>query len=326
MTSCPFSTDSPNKTDIAPEVCVDMEIEPNTSVGPMTAFKEAVIRAVSWFPVTEAGVGLFLIAMFYIAWRLTGRIFREKDKTTKIFRALVSVLVFFALALFRDSFAYFIRHGPLDLFKNQAEADARIQKNMQLWVAAEAYDAYWNSPPLDPRKLAGMSPEERGHVEAARITPAVMTESAMRGLVWMAVEHRHAGLLGRHAFPHAERGTKELNQLTVEQTQAMFDFIVLIDPRSELEARPYLRDALAFSTDEPLAVDQASSGGAGSDGTAAVPGGDRAGKAGAASYPCIQASRTTPTGRVFIVRMSATVTRVVRADSEAEALRIAQHH
>lgn len=290
----------------------------------MAALKEAVIRAVSWFPVTEVGVVVFLIVMFAVSWRLTGRIFREKDKTTKVFRALVSVLVFFALCLFRDSFAYFIRHGPLNLFRNQAEAQARIQKNMQLWVAPEAYDALWNSPPADPAKLTGVSPEERQRLGAARLTPSVMTESAIRGLVWMAVEHRHPSSFGHHAFAHAERGTKDLNRLTVEQTQAMFDYIVLADPRSELDARPYLKDALALSAEEPLAPDRAlgvAAADAGVKGPAS--GNEHATKAGAAPYPFIQASRTTPQGHVYVVRISATEIRVIRAETEAEALKLA---
>ena len=287
----------------------------------MTAFKEAVIRAVSWFPITEAGVVVFLIVMFAISWRLTGRIFREKDKTTKVFRALVSVLVFFALGLFRDSFAYFIRHGPLELFRNQAESAARIQKNMQLWVAPETYDAFWNAPTAGPGKLESMSPDERRRLDAARITPSIMTESALRGLVWMAVEHRHPSSLGHHAFPHSERGTNDLNKLTVEQTQAMFDYIVLADPRSELDARPYLKDALAYSAEEALALDQALAGADDANGKEAVPGSEHSAKARAASYPFIQASRTTPRGRVFVIRISATETRVIRADSEAEALK-----
>jgi hypothetical protein len=287
----------------------------------MTALKEAVIRAVSWFPVTEAGVVVFLIVMFAISWRLTGRIFREKDKTTKVFRALVSVLVFFALGLFRDSFAYFIRHGPLELFRNKAESAARIQKNMQLWVAPETYDTFWNSPTADPGKLESMPPDERRRLDAARITPFIMTESALRGLVWMAVEHRHPSSLGHHAFPHSERGTKDLNKLTVEQTQAMFDYIVLADPRSELDARPYLKDALAYSAEEALAPDQALAAADDAGGKGATPRSEHSAKAGAASYPFIQASRTTPNGRVFVIRISATETRVIRADSEAEALK-----
>jgi hypothetical protein len=287
----------------------------------MTAIKEAVIRALSWFPVTEAGVVLFLIVMFAISWRLTGRIFREKDKTTKLLRALVSVLVFFALSLFRDSFAYFLRHGPLDLFKNKAESEARIQKNMQLWVTPEAYDSFWSSPAADPRKMEGLSPDERRRLTAARITPAVMTESATRGLVWMAVEHRHPSSVGRHAFPHSERGTKDLNGFTVAQTQAMFDYIILVDPRNELDARPYLKDALAFSAEEALASEQTSSATDDAGGKGTALGSDVSAKAGAVSYPFIQASRTTPQGRVFVVRVSATETRLIRADSEAEALK-----
>lgn len=287
----------------------------------MTAIKEAVIRAVSWFPVTEAGVILFLVAMFALSWWLTGRIFREKDKTTKVFRALVSVLVFFALGLFRDSFAYFIRHGPLDLFRNQAESQARIQQNMQLWVAPEAYDALWNSPPADPARLAGLSPEERQRLGAARLTPSVMTESAIRGLVWMAVEHRHPSSFGHHAFAHAERGTKDLNRLTVEQTQAMFDYIVLADPRSELDARPYLKDALAFSAEEPLSPDRTPAAAADdAGGKGAASGNNHSTKTGVSPYPFIQASRATPQGHVYVVRISATETRVIRAETEAEAL------
>jgi hypothetical protein len=288
----------------------------------MTAIKEAIIRAMSWFPVTETGVVLFMIVMFAISWRLTGRIFREKDKTTKVFRALVSVLVFFALSLFRDSFAYFIRHGPLDLFKNKAGSEARIQKNMQLWVTPEAYDDFWNLPAADPQKPGGLARDERRRLDAARLTPAVMTESAMRGLVWMAVEHRHPSSFGHHAFPHSEKGTKDLNSVTVAQTQAMFDYIVLVDPRNELDARPYLKDALAFSAEETSASEPASSVGTDLGGKRATPGGDHPVKAGAVSYPFVQASRITPHGRVFVVRVSASETRVIRADTEAEALKL----
>ena len=288
----------------------------------MTALKETVIRAVSWFPITEVGVVLFLIVMFVIAWRLTGRIFREKDKTTKIFRGLVSVLVFFALGLFRDSFAYFIRHGPLDLFKNQAESEARIRKNMLLWVEPDAYEAFWSSSAADSRKPEGVSPDERRRLEAARVTPAVMVESAFRGLVWMAVEHRHPSSFGHHAFSHVEKGTKDLNRISVEQTQAMFDYITLVDPRNELEARSYLKDALAFSAEEALPPDQALAiaDGGGKEGAS---GSAEAAKAGGVAYPLVQGSRTTAHGRVFLVRISATETRVIRAKSEAEALRLA---
>jgi hypothetical protein len=289
----------------------------------MTAFKEAVIRAASWFPATEVGVGVFLVVMFLISWRLTGRIFREKDQTTKVFRALIAVLVFFALAMFRDSFAYFIRHGSTDLFTNKAESAARLQKNMQLWVSPEAFEALWDPSKVDPQKLQGLSPQERQRLEADRIAPSIMTESAMRGLVWMAVEHRHPSSFGHHAFSHSERGTKDLNKLTVEETQAMFDYVALADPRSELDARPYLKDALAFSAEETLAPDQISSAADAAGGKGVAPGSDHPAKGGAASYPFIQASRTTPRGRVFLVRISATETRVIRADSEAEALRLA---
>jgi hypothetical protein len=286
----------------------------------MTALKEAVIKAVSWFPVTEVGVWVFLLVMFVISWRLTRRIFKEKDQTTRVFRALISLLVFFALSLFRDSFAYFIRHGPMDLFINKAELTARLQKNTRLWVSPEAFEILWDPSKVDPQKLQGLSPEERRRLEADQTTPSIMTESAMRGIVWMAVEYRHPFSFGHHAFSHTEKGTKDLNRITVEETKAMFDYIVLTDPRSELDARPYLKDALAFSAEEVFAEDQMSSA---SGGKGIAPGSGHPGKTGGTSYPFIQGSRISPRGRVFLVRISATETRVIRADTEAEALKLA---
>jgi hypothetical protein len=101
----------------------------------------------------------------------------------------------------------------------------------------------------------------------------------------------------------------------------MFDYIVLADPRSELDARPYLKDALAFSAEEARAPDQALSAAEDAGGNGAGAASERPAKAGATSYPFIQASRTTPNGRIFVVRISASETRVIRADSEAEALK-----
>jgi hypothetical protein len=139
-----------------------------------------------------------------------------------------------------------------------------------------------------------------------------LVESAVRSLIWMALEHRQPLTFGRNAAPHAERGTKILNEFTVQQTQAMFDFALAVSPPAEGKARPYLADALAYCS---VATAAATPG--------AAPAAPSA-KPEAGLYPFVQASRDTPRGRVYVIRLSATQTRVIETGSEEEALQIAR--
>jgi hypothetical protein len=147
------------------------------------------------------------------------------------------------------------------------------------------------------------------------MTPAVLAESAVRSLIWMALEHRQPSPFGRNAVPHAERGTRVLNDFTVQQTQAMFDFVLAVSPQAELEARPYLADAFAYCSEATVAATPGAAPAAPAAPTA---------KPEAGLYPFVQASRETPRGRAFVIRLSATQTRVIEAASEEEALQIAR--
>jgi hypothetical protein len=128
----------------------------------------------------------------------------------------------------------------------------------------------------------------------------------------MALEHRNPSKFGRMAFPHAERGTRVLNDLTAPQAQAMFDYILIVSPLAEPDIRPCLNDALAFCLEatEPAVPGAAS--------------GEPAANPDARPYPSIEASRETSRGRAFVVRLSATETRVIEAGSEEEALKAAR--
>lgn len=275
----------------------------------MTSLPAGAPLAISWFPTTVGGVILFFFVLLALSWWLMGKVFRERDLTTLIFRGMVSVLVCIGVGFFQRSLADLIHRGPLNsALATKAEEDAQLRQNMQRWVAAAAYDVYWNAPANDVRKVMQMSPAERKEFEASQVNPAILVESAVRGLAWMALEHQHPSLFGRKAFPHAERGTKVLNDFTDLQAQAMFDFVRIVGPPSVRDARPYLEDALAYCRE---AAAPATSGSP-SDKPAAGP------------YPFVQATRETSRGRAFIIRLSATRTQVIEAGSEEEALKMAK--
>jgi hypothetical protein len=262
--------------------------------------------AIEWFPSTVGGVILFYALLIALSWWLTGKVIQERDLTTLIFRGIVSVFVCIGVGFFQQSLVDLVRPSPLNsALETKAEKDARLRENMRQWVEAAANDAYWSPPPIDMRKVLQMSPEEHREFEASQVNPAVLAESAIRGLAWLALEHQHPTPFGRNAYPHAERGTKILNDFTAAQAQAMFDYIRVVAPSSERDARPYLEDALAYGRETT-----ASSG--------------PAMKPAARPYPYVQASRETPGGRVFVIRLSPTQTRLIEAGSEEEALRIAK--
>ena len=267
--------------------------------------------AIQWFPSSPGGVVLLLLLVLGISWWLTGRFFKERDLTTLIFRGLGSLLICFAIGLFNRSLISYLRQGPLaPVIETKEEKEHRLRENLQQWVTPAACDACLKPTAPDPRKLQTMSPAERKEFDASQVTPEILRESAMRGLTWMALEHRQPSPSKRTGFPHSERGTKVLNNLTVSQVQAMFDYIQWVSPRSEPEARPYLADALAYSR-EAMA-------------RPAAPVDEPAGKAAAPLYPRIDASRPTQHGRAFVVRLSPTETRVIEAGSEEEALKKAR--
>ena len=271
--------------------------------------------AISWFPTTIGGILLFLILLMAVSWWLTGKAFRERDWTTLIFRGMTSVLVCVCIGLLHESLMEWIHRGPLaPALGTQAEKDQRLRENMQQWVAPAACDACWNPPTIEPKKLVQMSPAEREAFKASHVTPAILVESAVRALVWMALEHRQPSPYGRNAVPHAERGTKILNDFTVPQVKAMFDYVLTVSPPSESDARPYLADALAYCSEATAPVHPGTA-------TVAPPVKPEAGL-----YPFVQASRETPRGRAFVIRLSATQTRVIEAGSEEEALKIAKQH
>src|SRR5208283_1162889 len=268
----------------------------------MTTLPAGALLAIGWFPTTIGGVILFFSLLLAFSWWLTGKAFRERDLTTLIFRGTVTVLICIGVGFFEQSLAEFIREGPLNsALETKAEKDARLRDNMQRWVAAAAFDAYWSPPPVDVRKMMQMSPEERREFEAGQVSLALLAESAVRGLAWMALEHQHPLPFGRNTFPHAERGTKVLNNFAISQAQAMFDFVRIASPNSERDARPFLEDALAYCREA----------------TAPAPPGTASGRPvvdpAAGPYPFVQASRETPRGRAFVIRLSATRTRVIEA-------------
>jgi len=275
--------------------------------------------AIGWFPSTTGGYILLFLLLLAISWWLTGRLFRERDLTTTVFRGLVSLLACLGIAYFHYASVGMMRQEPLaTVVKTKAEKDAPIQENMRQWVTAAAYDAYWSTPATDPGKLSQKPPAESKDFEAIKTNPAILVESAVRGLTWMALEHRRPSPFGRNAYPHAERGTKALNSFTVPQAQAMFDFILTVSPASQRDVRPYLADALAYCGETSAPVSPAPSAP-----PAAAPVGS-AGKSAAVQYPFIVVSRETGHGRAFVIRISATQMRTVEAASEEEALRIAK--
>jgi hypothetical protein len=252
-----------------------------------------------------------------ISWWLTGRFLKERDRLTLAFRGLMSLLICFALGLFDRSLVSFVRHGPLaPVFETRADKDQRLRENMQEWVTPAACNAYWKTTPADSRKPWQMSPAERKEYDANQVNPGILVESAIRGLAWMALEHRNPSPVGRNEFPHAERGTKVLNNFTAAQAQLMFDYIVWVGPNSEREARPYLADAFAYCRETPSGAEAA----AGQAGPAA----EHTGRPPAPLYPHVEGSRETEQGRVFVVRMSATERRIIKAGSEGEALKKAK--
>jgi hypothetical protein len=272
---------------------------------------------VKWLPSSLGGIILMLSLALAISWWLTGRFFKARDTTTLAFRGLTSLLICFALGLFDRSLVSFFHEGSLAaVFETRADREQRLRDKMQEWVTPAACDAYWNTIPADSRKTWQMSPAERKEFAANQVNPEILVESAIRGLAWMALEHRQPSPVGRNEFPHTERGTKVLNNFTAAQAQLMFDYIVWVSPNSEREARPYLADALAYCRETPSAAAAA----ARQEGPAAV----HAGRPPARPYPHIEVVRETEQGRVFVVRMSATETRIVKAGSEEEALKKAK--
>jgi hypothetical protein len=253
-----------------------------------------------------------------ISWWLTGRFFKARDLTTLAFRGLTSLLVCFALGLFDRSLVSYIRQGPLaPVFETKADKGQRLREKMQQWVTPAACDAYWKTIPADSRKPWQMSPAERKEFDANQVNPEILVESAIRALTWMALEHRQPSPFGRNAFPHAERGTKVLNKFTAAQAQLMFDYVLLVSPRSERDVRPCLADALAYC-DEVLSPAEAAA-------QQTAPVAEHTAKPLSPPYPPhVEATRLTPQGRVFVVRMSPTETRVIEAGSEEEALKKAK--
>jgi len=124
----------------------------------------------------------------------------------------------------------------------------------------------------------------------------------------MALEHQHPSPFGRKAFPHAERGTKVLNDFTVLQAQAMFDFVRIVGPPSVRDARPYLEDALAIVCEaaRPRLPDP-------------LPANPRRGRT-----RCPGNSGKTSRGSGIHHPLSATGTQLIEAGSEEEALKMAK--
>lgn len=109
-----------------------------------------------------------------------------------------------------------------------------------------------------------------------------------------------------------EPGTRDLNRFAAAQAQAMFEYIQVVSPASVPGAQPFLADALAYCSDPIAPAPPAAA--------SAVPAENPA----SARYPFILISRETPAGGEFVVRTSPTETRVIRAATKAEALKIAK--
>jgi hypothetical protein len=279
----------------------------------MTTLRAGAAIATSWFPNTIGGFTVLMSVLLLVSWLISGRIFRERDQTTMLFRGMMSFLICIGIALFNYSSVNMILHGPLaDLVKTKAERDAPLQENMRQWVTPSAYDACWHLSAAAPPKLEQSVAAAGKTSDAARITPESLVESAMKGLTWMALEHRRASPVRRNASPHFEPGTKDLNRFAAAQAQAMFDYIQIVSPASKREAQPFLADALAYCSEPaaPVAAAATSVGLAEGHGNA--------------RYPFILISRETPNGGEFVVRISPTETRVIQAATKAEALKIAK--
>ena len=275
---------------------------------PMTIFASGPVMAISWYPTSLGGLILLYLLMLGVSWWITGMISRERDHTTLVFRGMVSVLVCFIIGVFHRSVTDWISQGPMArALETKAEKEGRLQENMKLWVAPAAFDSCWHPAPPDPKKVVQMTAEERAALQANKVTPEILVESAIRALAWMALEHRQPSQFGRNAFPHAERGTMVLNEFKGPQAQAMYDYVRMMNPRSERDARPYLADAIAYCAENPAP---------GAAGT------KPATKPDAVSYPFVETSRKTAHGRMFLIRTSPNATRMIEAASEEEALKI----
>jgi len=270
-----------------------------------------------WLPSSPGAILLLLVLALLVSWWLTGRFFKEQDLITLIFRCLVSLLICFAIGLFHRSLFGYVREGPMaPIFEPPVDKEKPIRENLPQWVTPAACAFYWKPAPLDPRKVQKMSQVELRDVDASQVDPGILVESAVRGLTWMALEHRQPSPFGRNAFPHSERGTKVLNTLTVPQAQAMFEYLRLVSPGSIPIAQPYLEDALAYCR-ELLPPAEAVAHPSGKAGEVSE-------KPSVPQYPHVEVSRPAAQGRAFVVRMSPTQVRVIEAASEEEALRKAK--
>lgn len=280
----------------------------------MTILPAGATLALGSFPNTVGGYIVVALLLMLASWWLTGRIFRERDYTTLVFRGLISVLFCIGVGFFHESLMEWINQGPLaPVFETKEERNARLQGNMRQWMDPASYDAYWSSTADDLQKLKQMSPAQWKEYNASKLPQDILVQSAVRGLTWMALEHRRPSESDRASFPHSERGTMVLNKFTAAQAQAMFDYVLIVDPRLERNVRPCLHDALAYCREAAVAP-------ASPVAASAKP----AEKSRDVRYPFIEARRETPRGRAFIVRFSATKTQVVEASSEEEALKIAR--
>lgn len=270
-----------------------------------------------WLPSSVGGIILMLLAILGVSWWLTGRFFKEQDLTTLIFRCLISVLICFALGLFDRSLVGFVRRVlPAPVTQTPEEKDKRLRENLEQWVTPAACAACFKPVPPDPLKLKQMSVAELREFQAGQVNPEILADSAVRGLMWMALEHRQPSAFGRNFYPHAERGTKPLNTLTVAQAQAMFDYLLLANPRLIANAQPYLADALAYCREGAPPAE--------APGKPEGQVGERSVKPGAPLYPRIEVSRPSEKGCAYVVRISPTEVRVIEAASEQEALKKAK--
>jgi hypothetical protein len=270
-----------------------------------------------WLPSSVGGIILMVLVILGVSWWLTGRFFKEQDLITLIFRCLISLLICFAIGLFDRSLVGFVRQvWPAQVAQTAAERDKRILGNMQQWVTPAACAACLKPVPPDPVRLKQMSMAELKEFQASQVNPEILADSAVRGLMWMALEHRQPSTLGRNLYPHAERGTKPLNTLTVAQAQAMFDYLQLVNPRLVADAQPFLADALAYCR-EGIPPAEASAKQPG-------PAGEHSVKPAGPAYPRIEVSRPAEKGRAYVVRVSPTEVRVIEAASEQEALKKAK--
>jgi len=283
-----------------------------------------------WLPSSPGAILLLLLLALAASWWLTGLFFKEQDLTTLIFRCLVSVLLCFGIGLFHRSVVNFIRKVPRAVAaETPAEKEDRLRENLEQWATPAACAACLKAVPASPGKPqqaapADVKPQQAAPADvresgAGPMNPAVLLESAVRGLTWMALEHRQPSPFGRNAFPHAERGTKVLNSLTVAQAQAMYDYILQVSSHAAEDAQPFMADALAYCREATP-----TSGAPGSAERQPEQAGENSGKISVAVYPHVEVSRPAARGRAFVVRMSPTQVRVIEAASEEEALRKAR--